>query len=219
MDALRLLRLSVIFVFATTSVALAGSPLRVSLVFDDGPVPIQTDKVLALLAREKLHVNFSYIGKNVDAHPELAKHAFEAGHELNNHSYTHPHLLKLDDATALVEISKATEAIRQATGHPPAWFWAPFLEMDSRIDALVRRDGLVVYPYQKYHFISTNDWDAPHTSAAEIYKNATTGIVDKTVILFHEWRQETYEQLPAILAELRRQGCVFVTFTELQHAR
>ena len=216
MPTTRPLPLLLLFVFATISSIVAGSPLRVSLVFDDGPVPVQTEKILALLAREHVHVNFSYIGQKVDANPELAKHALAAGHELNNHSYTHPHLLKLDDAGAFAEISKCTEAIRRATGHPPAWFWAPFLEMDSRVDALVRRDGLVVYPYQKFHFISTNDWDEAHTSAVAIYESATTGIADKTVILFHEWRPETYDQLPAILAELRKQGCVFLTFTELQ---
>ena len=44
---------------------------------------------------------------------------------------------------------------------------------------------------------------------------ATTGVTDGCVILFHEWRAETAEQLPAILAELKRQGCVFLTFSQL----
>jgi peptidoglycan/xylan/chitin deacetylase (PgdA/CDA1 family) len=54
--------------------------------------------------------------------------------------------------------------------------------------------------------------------AAEILRRATTDVRDGTVILFHEWRTETREQLPAILAELRRQHCVFLTFSELDAA-
>jgi peptidoglycan/xylan/chitin deacetylase (PgdA/CDA1 family) len=54
--------------------------------------------------------------------------------------------------------------------------------------------------------------------AAEILHRATTDIHDGTVILFHEWRAETRGQLPSILAELRRQHCVFLTFSGLHEA-
>lgn len=208
-----------LFLLAFASTAFAKNSVRVSLVFDDGPVPTQTEKMLALLAAEKVHVNFSYVGKNVDAHPELAAAAFKAGHELNNHTYTHPHLTTLDDAAVLAEITKGSDAILHATGTPPPWLWAPFLETDSRVDRLVTRTGSLLFPYKKYHFISTDDWDVAHTDAPTIYKRATTGIVDRTVILFHEWRPETYQELPTILAELRRQGCVFMTFTELAQSK
>ena len=189
--------------------------MRIALVFDDGPVVEQTEKMLALLAQEKVHVSFSYVGKNVDAHPELAKAATKAGHEIQNHSYTHPHLTTLGEATVLQEVTKTSAAIERATGKPPAWFWAPFLELDDKVVAQVTKAGLTPFPFKQYHFISSDDWNVQQTDAAAIRKNATTGIQDKTVILFHEWRPETLAELPAIFAELRRQGCVFLTFSEL----
>jgi peptidoglycan/xylan/chitin deacetylase (PgdA/CDA1 family) len=190
---------------------------RVSLVFDDGPVVDQTDRMLAILAKENIHVNFCYIGKNVDAHPELARHALAAGHELNDHSYTHPHLKTLSDAEVHAEIQKCFSAIEHTTGKKPGWFWAPFLESDARIEAQANEVGLSHFPYQKYHFISTDDWNTKVTTGAMIHQRATTGITDRTVILCHEWVPDTLAQLPGIIAELKKQGCVFVTFSELAH--
>lgn len=194
------------------------TPKRVAFVFDDGPTVEQLNAFIELFAREKVHVSFSFVGQNVDAHPELARAAFEHGHDLNNHSYTHPHLTKLTDAEILAEIEKTNVAIQKATGKPPAWFWAPFLESDERVAAQLAKTKLVAFPHLTYHFISTDDWDPAHSTADTIRERATTGIVDGTVILCHEWRAETLQQMPAIIRELRRQGCTLVTFTEMAAA-
>ena len=192
-----------------------SSSLRVAFVFDDGPVPAQTEKMLAVLAQANVHVTFSYIGKNVIDHPELARAAAKAGHDIANHSYTHPHLKTLSDDTVRQEIRDASAAIEQATGRAPIWFWAPFLESDDRITTQIRAAGLTHFPYQKFHFISTDDWNVAATDAATIHKRATTDISDKTVILCHEWRPETLAELPAIISELKAQGATFLTFSEM----
>ncbi len=197
--------------------AAASASKTVALVFDDGPAPQQTQRLLDVLHQEAVTVTFSYLGREVEMHPELALAAARAGHEINNHSYTHPHLRALDDAAVSAEASRTSAAIARATGHPPVWFWSPFLETDERIDRLVKAaTGLVHFPWLSHHFISTDDWDEAHTAPATIRHNATTGVTDGTIILFHEWREATLEQLPGILAELRRQGCVFVTLSGLQ---
>jgi peptidoglycan/xylan/chitin deacetylase (PgdA/CDA1 family) len=190
--------------------------LRVALVFDDGPVAEQSAPLHRLLAQEKVTVTFSYVGRAVEANPALARAAAEAGHEINNHSFTHPHLRALDDAAVVREVGDTSEAIRRARGRPPVWFWAPFLETDDRIARLVKdRTGLVHFPWGNYHFISSEDWNQAETDGPKILRRATTGVTDRTIVLFHEWRVETLAQLPAILAELRRQGCVFVTLSAL----
>ncbi|MEO7597402.1 MAG: polysaccharide deacetylase family protein [Opitutus sp.] len=188
---------------------------RVAIVIDDGPVIEQTTKMLAVLAAGKAHVTFSYVGKNVIANPELARAALAAGHEIANHSYMHPHLKTLDDATVEKELRDTNAAIQQATGRTPVWFWAPFLESDERIERIAGTNNLTHFPYKKFHFVSTDDWNVNATDAATILHRATTEIQDKTVILCHEWRLETLQQLPAILAELRSQGFEFLTFSEL----
>ncbi len=218
-----MLRLSHPFPFAFLLLAAAvglraaESPpprLRVALVIDDGPDPAQCEKILAVLAQEHVRVTFSQIGRNVAAHPDLARAEVAAGHEINNHSYTHPHFKQLDDAAIAHEVSQAQAAIRQATGVSPRWCWTPFLEADDRIAAAIRTAGVELYPLARFHFIDSRDW-APETTAAIVRQRATTGVTDGTVILCHEWPPHTLAELPAIIAELKRQGAVFVTFSEL----
>jgi len=214
--SLHLIRFAFIFLGTLVALGAAGQParLRVALVFDDGPIVEQNAPFLALLAREKVRVTFSHVGKNVVAHPELSRAVAEAGHEIINHSFTHPHLKELDDAAIQREVKDTQEAVLKATGRAPAWFWAPFLESDDRVVAAVRAAGLELYPINKFHFIITQDWDAA-TAAATIRKLATTDIKDGTVILCHEWPKPTLAELPAIITELKRQGVEFVTFSEL----
>ncbi len=188
---------------------------RVAFVLDDGPVPEHNAAFLALFAREHMHVNFSLIGKNVVAHPELARAVAAAGHEINNHSFTHPHLKTMADADIAREAADTEAAIRQATGKEAAWFWSPYLEHDARVDAAVRRaTGLEHFPFEHSHFIAALDWDAT-TTGEKFRALCTTGIVDGTVILIHEWPEVTLANLPAVITELKKQGVEFVTFSEL----
>lgn len=190
--------------------------MRVALIFDDGPDAKQNARLLQTLADEKIKVTFAYVGKNVQAHPELARAAAAAGHDFCNHSFTHPHLRTLDDAQVKDELARTSAAIKAAIGRGPSFFWAPFLETDERVARLtLEATGLRHFPLPRAHLVSSDDWNTAKTDAAAIYRNATTGVRDLTVILFHEWRAETTDQLPAILKELRRQGCEFLTFTEL----
>ncbi len=199
-------------------VLLAAEPVarkRVALVIDDGPDLRQNTAMLALLAREHVRVTFSYIGKNVVAHPALAQAAATAGHEIINHSFTHPHLKPMSDADIAREAADTTAEIEQAIGRKPAWFWSPYLEHDDRVDAAVRRaTGLDHFPFTKFHFIGSLDWEAP-TTPEKYFQLSTTGIVDGTVILMHEWPAVTLAKLPDVIAELKKQGVEFVTFSDL----
>jgi peptidoglycan/xylan/chitin deacetylase (PgdA/CDA1 family) len=190
----------------------AATPKRVALVFDDGPRPADAEPLLALLAKEKIHVTFAQVGDRVNESPATAKAIAAAGHEIVDHSQTHAHPKGLDDAALQHEVSGALEKITAAAGVAPKWYWPPFLEVDDRVRAAAARAGLAVYT--PTHLVVSMDWDKT-VPAPEIYRLATTDVRDGSVILFHEWRAETREQLPAILAELRRQQCVFLTFSEL----
>ena len=213
---LRLLALGAAMLLVASAPAETPALKRLALVIDYGPDPKQNAALLELLAREHVSVTFSHIGKNVVANPELAKAAAAAGHEIANHSYTHPHLKQKSDAEIEKEIADTQAAIKQATGRAPAWFWSPFLEHDARVDAAVRRaSGLEHFPFNTFHFIGSLDWEAT-TTGEKFRQLSTTGIVDGTVILMHEWPKVTLENLPAVIAELKKQGVEFVTFSELQ---
>ena len=203
------------FIASLTSSATTPAVRRVAFVFDDGPVVEQTQQMLAVLAHANVHVTFSYVGKNVIEHPELARAAAEAGHDIANHSFTHPHLKTLSEEVILKELTDTNAAISKATGRTLQWFWAPFLEMDDRVESAAHSAHLTPFPYQHFHFVSTEDWNVAATDAAMIRQRATTDIRDNTVVLCHEWRPETLAQLPAILEQLKSEGVVFLTFTEM----
>jgi len=192
--------------------ARADSVKRVALVFDDGPRPADAGPLLELLAREKVRVTFSLVGDRVNENPDTARAMAAAGHEIANHSQTHSHPRDLADAGLDREVAAAQERITATVGTAPRWYWPPYLEIDDRVRAAVAHAGLT--PYTPRHLVVSMDYDRS-VPAAEILRRATTDVRDGSVILFHEWRAETREQLPAILAELRRQNCVFLTFSEL----
>jgi peptidoglycan/xylan/chitin deacetylase (PgdA/CDA1 family) len=194
--------------------AVAGEtkPMRIALIFDDGPIPGQTEKFLALLAQEHVQVTFASVAKNVESYPSAARATVAAGHEIVNHSYAHLHARDLDDAMLKHEIAGAQKVIAEKVGVAPKWYWPPFLESDDRVRTAARKVGIRVYV--PGHLVVSEDYK-PEVSAEEIKRRATSGIVNGTVIVFHEWRNETLDQMPVILAELKRQGCVFLTFSEL----
>jgi peptidoglycan/xylan/chitin deacetylase (PgdA/CDA1 family) len=206
--------LMVVLLSGFSIIAFAAEPKRVALVFDDGPRPADAGPLLAVLAKEHVRVTFALVGDRVNENPAAARAIQAAGHDLANHSQTHAHPKDLDDAALDREVTGGREAIQAATGTTPRWYWPPYLETDDRLKAAVTRAGLALY-YPPKHLVVSKDYERS-VPAAEIYRLATTGVQDGSVILFHEWRAETREQLPAILAELRRQGCTFHTFTELQ---
>lgn len=192
----------------------AASSKRVALVFDDGPIPEHCAQFLEIFARENIHVTFSHVGRNVEARPDLCRAVAEAGHEIINHSYTHPHLKDMERAAIIDEVAKTQSAVKAATGRAPHWFWAPFLEWNDTMADAVAAAGLRHFPLSPVRLVSSDDWNQA-TDAAGILRRATTGIEDRTVVLCHEFRAETLAQLPAIIAELKRQGCTFLTFSEL----
>ncbi|MBK9991805.1 MAG: polysaccharide deacetylase family protein [Verrucomicrobia bacterium] len=188
---------------------------RVALVFDDGPRPADAEPLLTLLAREKVTVTFSLVGLRVAESPATAKAIFVAGHEIANHSQTHAHPRDLDDQALQSEVANAQQKIAATVGAAPKWYWPPFLEVDARVRSTVARASLKIY--EPKLLIVSKDYDLS-VNADAIFRNATTGVQDGAVILFHEWSKETLAQLPAILAELRRQNCTFHTFSELDAA-
>lgn len=217
---LRSIHATALLLVAVLCLGAADQPARkrVAIIIDDGPDQAQSAQYHALFAREGVRVSFAHVGRNVNAHPELTRAATENGHEIVNHSYTHPHFKELDDAAIRKEVADTQAAVAKASGRAPAWFWSPFGDWDNRIEAAVRAEGLEHFPAMRFTFLDTRDWDQA-TTPAQIRERATTGVKDRSIILCHEWPVKTLAEMPAIIAELKRQGVEFVTFSELAAGR
>ncbi len=192
----------------------SSPPLRYTLVFDDGPHETQARPLLDLFAQEDVRVNFAHIGKKAVLHPDLVRATHEAGHEIVTHSYTHAHFNDLDAAGMYKELHDTQDLVRSITGQAPRWFWPPYGDRKEHVVAGVAAAGIALFPIEKFHFISTQDWDVAR-SGEDIHRAATSDVRDKSVLCFHEWRDQTLLQMPRILRDLKAQGAQFLTFSEI----
>ena len=184
----------------------------VAITFDDGPDDQYTNQVLDLLAEYEAKATFFILGKNAEKHPEVILRQFEEGHELANHTYTHPWnttLKRIED-----EMHKTNDIIYSITGFKPILF-RPVggLYTDGMIDVAVK-NGYTVVMWSWHQ--DTEDWKDPGVS--KIVNKVLTGTKPGDVILFHDGgsdRTQTVEALKEILPVLKEQGYQFVTISEM----
>ena len=97
-------------------------PKVIALTIDDGPSPVYTPQVLAILREHGVTATFSMIGKSVTYYPAIARQVAEAGHTVINHTWDHANLASLSAAAQRTEIARTSEAIHAATACAPACF-------------------------------------------------------------------------------------------------
>jgi peptidoglycan/xylan/chitin deacetylase (PgdA/CDA1 family) len=187
----------------------AGASCRetrcIALTFDDGPGR-HTAEVLAVLARHSARATFFVLGRSVAAHPELVRAEVAAGHEVGNHSWSHPRLPALGAAEISLQLASTDDAVRAATGRPPALFRPPYGLAD---DAVRRVAGRPVVRWNRE--IDGRTARDARRAAADLVAGAQAG----DVVLLYDVRPVTLEVLPGILAGLSRRGFRFVTVSRL----
>lgn len=184
----------------------------VALTFDDGPDDEYTNQVLDLLAEYDAKATFFIIGKNAEKHPEVILRQFEEGHELANHTYSHPWNTSLKRIEE--EMNKTDDIIYSITGFKPTLF-RPVggLYTDGMIDVAVK-NGYTVIMWSWHQ--DTEDWKNP--GVKKIVHKVLEGTNPGDVILFHDGgsdRTQTVEALKEILPVLQKQGYQFVTISEM----
>ena len=98
----------------------------IAMTFDDEPNPVQTPRLLKMLQDRKLKATFFCVGQCVAQSPEIAKQIVTEGHEIANHSWSHPLLTKMSEAAVKDQIDRTHNVIRQTTGVTPTLLRPPF---------------------------------------------------------------------------------------------
>lgn len=187
-----------------------GFAKRVALTFDDGPSPGVTDKVLAELDRRRLKATFFMIGKKAELYPALAAEVAAAGHEVANHSYTHPALSRLPTDRVEYEIFKAQDVIAQATGRQPVWFRPPygaFRPADQGAIPRAKSLGIAMWS------VDPRDWAKPGSQA--IVQRVTSHARPGSIILLHDLHDQTAQATGDLLDRLLDQSFNLTTMTQL----
>jgi peptidoglycan-N-acetylglucosamine deacetylase len=181
---------------------------RIALTIDDGPSPVYTPQVLALLEKYGISATFSMIGTQVRAYPGIAREVADAGHVIANHTWTHANLPMLSATSISDQISRATGAIHKATGRTPTLFRAPYGAWSPYVLERCAASKLTPVDWS----VDPRDWARPGVSAIvnNIMRNTKTG----SIILEHDGggnRSETVAALKIVLPRLINAGYRFVT--------
>jgi peptidoglycan/xylan/chitin deacetylase (PgdA/CDA1 family) len=104
----------------------------IAMTFDDGPSATLTPKLLDLLAAHHIKATFFVIGENVAQHPDIIARAAREGHEIANHSWSHPNLAKLSEESVRRQLWRTDDAIKSATGTRPTLLRPPYGSITER---------------------------------------------------------------------------------------
>ena len=178
------------------------------LTFDDGPWPGTTQKVLNALKSECVRATFFLLGRNVAAHPQVARRALADGHSVGHHSYSHPLLDRMSVAKAEAEIDRGIAADelalygeRRTTPTTPFFRFPGFASNRAILDRMGER-GVVVFGADVW----ASDW-VRMTPEQELHLIlARIERVGRGIVLFHDTKAQTAQMLPAFLHELKRRG-------------
>ena len=180
------------------------------LTFDDGPSKVVTEKILDILDKHNVKATFFEIGEKIKATPELSKMCVDRGHEVGNHSMTHPKLPKLGSLAKIqLEIEENQDLIGEVTGIRPTAFRAPFLKFDERVWSVLDQNSLKAYNASAYcDFKKKSSIEQHPVLAANMVKAGT-------IILIHE-RTSALNFLNEFIEELKSRDFVFKTISEIK---
>jgi peptidoglycan/xylan/chitin deacetylase (PgdA/CDA1 family) len=182
----------------------------IALTFDDGPNATLTPKLLDLLAARHLKATFFVVGQNAADHPDILKRAVREGHEIGNHSWSHPNLGKMSDDAVRRELQKTDEAIAAAIGKRPTLMRPPYGSITARQKKWIHEEfGYRIIIWD----VDPLDWKRPGPSVvtARILKETKAG----SIVLSHDIHAPTIEAMPATFDQLMKKGFKSVTVTEL----
>ena len=197
----------------------AGEPENVCLTFDDGPDPEWTPKILDILKSEGVKAAFFVVGEEAERYPEIVKRIVDEGHEIGNHSFTHPNLAEESVTVIRLELNATQRLIESLTGRSTVLFRPPY-NADSRPSALEELVPINVAQSLGYttvlETIDPRDWDNP--GAEHLLELVKSGRGDGNVILLHDGggdREATVAALPALIAYLKERGDRIVRIGDL----
>jgi peptidoglycan-N-acetylglucosamine deacetylase len=190
-----------------------SSPKVIALTFDDGADGTNIDAILEVLKAHNIKTTFFLTGAGVNHHPSKIRRIVSQGHEIANHSYSHPDFRNLTFAQMDSELKRTETAIKNVTGiYPKKLFRAPYGAYNSHVLDGVGRAG---YPYTIQWNIDTIDWRGD--SATTIYNRVINNAKAGSIVLMHTGKGATgtVAALPKMINELKRQGYGFVTVSRL----
>ncbi|MCM3728950.1 glycosyltransferase [Neobacillus cucumis] len=206
-----------------------STPKEVVLSFDDGPDPTYTKRILAILKKYHIKATFFIIGKDALLHPDIVKQIDQEGHEIGNHTFSHPNIYNVSYPQLKWELNSTERIIQAITGHSSILYRSPYG------DDFNMYDGDQQTPYVKSQFqrlmdisqmgymtvnydVDSSDWKL--NNKQDIVENVMKQAANGDIILLHDGggdRTATVQALPMIIEQLEHQGYTFVTVSDMMN--
>jgi peptidoglycan/xylan/chitin deacetylase (PgdA/CDA1 family) len=174
------------------------------LTIDDGPDPVDTPVLLDLLDAAGAKVTFFVIGDKVGRHPELVREILRRGHELGNHTMTHPAgwFWALPNGRVREEVRRCQEVVREVTGgYECRWFRAPAGLRNHAVHPVLEEMGMGLAGW------TVRGFDGVSSDAERVVRRLREGLRDGAGVLMHEGRavRDGSRLGPAVLAGVLRE--------------
>lgn len=182
----------------------------IAITFDDGPHVTNTPRLLDMLAARGIKATFFCVGTNVARYPNIVRRIIADGHEMANHTWTHPKLSSLGDSGVRSELDRATTGIVNVTGIQPRMYRPPYGAITARQKQFIMSE----YGYPTILWsVDPEDWKRP--GPAVITNRILSGTKPGAIILVHDIHAPSIDAMPATLDGLLARGYRFVTCSQL----
>ncbi|GAA3467143.1 polysaccharide deacetylase family protein [Nonomuraea roseola] len=180
----------------------------VALTFDDGPGKY-AGVLLDTLKKHNAKATFFLEGQYVKSRPAFAKRMAVEGHELGNHSYSHPNFTTIGPAAIRSEIQKTQDIVKQVTGVEPKLLRPPYGMADLQVSDIAAEFGMPMILWTG----GSRDWESKNEEA--IKKQTLAVAKQGSIVLMHDWVKQTVDSMPSLIKTLQNKGYHLVTVSEL----
>lgn len=191
------------------SVALPEGEKKAALTFDAAWGNEDTRTLIDILARYNVKATFFVIGQWAEKYPDSVRELYDAGHDVMNHSYDHPHFTELTSENMVKNVSHASDVIGEVTGVRPNLFRAPYGDYNAEVVKTMRNAGYYTIQWD----VDSLDWK--DLSANDITSRVLSKVKPGSIILFHNAALHTPEALPGIIESLQNDGYTLVKVKDM----
>lgn len=182
---------------------------KVAISFDAAWGNEQTDTLLQILKEKDVTATFFLVGDWVEKYPESVKKIADMGHDVENHSDSHPYMTKLSSEEMKSEIINCNEKIKEITGKCPTLLRPPYGDYNNQVVRAIKEQGMYCIQWD----IDSLDWKDP--TPQQMVERITSKLTSGSIILMHNGAKNTPEALPQIIDAVRALGYEFVPISEI----
>jgi probable sporulation protein (polysaccharide deacetylase family) len=165
-------------------------------------------EMLAALKKHQVKASFFLEGRWVKNNPELAKMIVSAGHEVGNHSYTHPDMKKISGAQTREQLQKTNEVIEAATGNKSIWFAPPSGSYRDETVQIAAEFKMKTVMWT----VDTIDWQKP---SPDLLINRVISKIDNGFMVLMHPTESTAKSLDRLITLIEEKGLKIGTVSDL----